>query len=123
MVTLRIKIVAAPAARSELNATLLSLVGPVRAQTGCAATRVFSEMDEDRTLTFEAEWRTQSDLQQHFRTPAFRTLLAAMELASEPPVFEVDLLDRRLGFEFVEEVLETPELQTAVGQSGTLGGS
>ncbi len=105
MVTLRVRIVVPPAHRSEAAAALLSLVGPVRSQPGCTATRVLQAIDEDGTVAFEAEWRTQPDLERHFATPAFRTLLATMELASRRPEFEVDVVDGRVGFELVEAVL------------------
>jgi quinol monooxygenase YgiN len=94
-------------------AALLSLVGPVRSQPGCTATRVLHEMDEDEAVTIEAEWHTQPDLERHFRTPAFRTLLATMELASRCPDFEVDMVDGRRGFELVEAVLGDGQGDTA----------
>lgn len=105
MITMRIRIVAGPASHDEVRATLLSLVGPVRAQPGCTASRVLTEMDEDSALTFETEWRCRTEVDGHLHTPAFRSLLAAMELAREAPTFEVDELHRRSGFELVEEVL------------------
>ena len=119
MVTLKVRIAAAPARVDEVTAALVSLVGPVRAQPGCSATRVLNILDEDNAVTFEEEWRSQADLEQHFRTPAFRTLLATMELASRQPTFEVDLLDRRLGFEFVEGVLGVPEGEAVGGRRET----
>jgi quinol monooxygenase YgiN len=116
VVTLKVRIAATPARTNEVTAALVSLVGPVRAQPGCVATRVLNVLDEDNAVAFEEEWRSQSDLEQHFRTPAFRTLLATMELASRQPSFEVDLLDKRLGFEFVEGVLGATEGEAVGGR-------
>jgi quinol monooxygenase YgiN len=118
LVTLKVRIAASPARTDEATAALVSLVGPVRAQPGCLATRVLNVLDEDNAVTFEEEWRSQSDLEHHFRTPAFRTLLATMELASRQPTFEVDLLDRRFGFEFVEGVLGLPAGEAVGGHRG-----
>ena len=54
-----------------------------------------------------------------YTNSTFRTLLATMELASRQPTFEVDLLDRRLGFEFVEGVLGVPEGEAVGGRRET----
>jgi quinol monooxygenase YgiN len=115
VITMRIRIVAAPARQDEVRATLLSLAGPVRSQSGCTGSRVFTDLDEDNTLTFETEWKSRLELEGYLHIPAFRSLLAAMDLACEAPTFEVDELRRRSGFEFVEEVLGANEKATANG--------
>ncbi len=105
MITFRLRLVVAPERRDEATAALLSLVGPVRAQPGCSATRMVKDMDDGNILAFRSEWREKADLERHLKTPAFHRILAIMELASEPPVVEIDELGRRWGFEFVEEAL------------------
>jgi len=95
----------APEAREEALQVLRSLVGPVRSHPGCLATRLMRDIGDERILTWVEEWREPRDLERHLRSEAFRRLLAVMELASEPPTFEVDELHRRRGFELVEELL------------------
>jgi quinol monooxygenase YgiN len=105
VITLRLRLVVTRQRRDEATAVLQSLVGPIRAQPGCTSTRFLSELNEANALTFVEEWSARADLELHLRTPAFRKILAVMELASEQPIVEVDELGKRRGFDFVEEVL------------------
>jgi quinol monooxygenase YgiN len=120
VITLKLRLVVTQQRRDEVAAVFQSLVGPIRAQSGCTATRFLSELSETGAFTFVEEWRERLDLEQHLRTPAFRKILATMELASEPPTVEVDELGTRRGFEFVEEVLGTRALPH--NGDGLLGG-
>ena len=108
VITFRLRLAVAPESSDEVTATLQSLVGPVRSQPGCSSTRMLKELDEDIVLTFVAEWRERPDLERYLRSSAFRKILAVMDLASERPTVEIDELDQRWGFEFVERVLTVP---------------
>lgn len=93
------------ATRAEALRVLRSLVGPVRSHRGCLATRLMQDVDDERTVTWIERWRQREDHEHHLRSDAFRRLLAVMDLAAEPPLFEVDEVSRRHGFELVEEML------------------
>jgi len=105
VITFTLRLEVSPESLDQVHGTLQSLVGPVRAQPGCGATRLQRNLDEKMGLTFVSEWRSRADLEQHLTTPAFRKVLAVMELASEPPTVEIDELGNRWGFELVEEIL------------------
>ena len=105
VITLRLRLVVTPQRRDEVATALQSLVGPIRAQSGCSSTRLLRELGEPYALTFEEEWRERPDLERHLRTPAFRKILASMELACEAPLVQVDELGMRWGFEFIEHAL------------------
>jgi quinol monooxygenase YgiN len=94
-----------PLVYAEACRALRSLLGPVRAQPGCSATRLLRDLDEETALTFVEEWRALPDLEGHLRSAAFRKLLAVMELASEAPEVEFDEVTSRSGLELVEAVL------------------
>ena len=95
-------------ASDEAGATLRSLVGPVRSETGCSATRVQSGTADGCQLTWISEWRTVEDFEHHLRAPAFRQILAVIELATAPPDVEIDDVNSRRGFELIEEILGRP---------------
>jgi quinol monooxygenase YgiN len=95
----------APAHVDESVATLRSLVGPVRAEPGCSATRVQRGAGEGLQLTWVSEWRGAEDFEQHLRSPAFRQILAVIEMAEGPPTVEIDDVKSRRGFELIEEIL------------------
>ena len=94
----------------EAAAVLRSLVGPVRAEGGCSATRLMKDTEDGCGLTWVEEWCGVEDFEQHLRATAFRQILAVIELAARPPVVEIDDVASRRGFELVEEILDlTPE--------------
>jgi quinol monooxygenase YgiN len=107
-----------PQTGDEAIATLRSLVGPVRAEPGCSATRVQKGAGESLELTWVSEWRDTGYFEQHLRAPAFRQILAVIEMADGPPEVEIDDVNSRRGFELVEEILSRSshkrnELETA----------
>ena len=105
MLMLRLHMEFTPQACDEAVAVLRSLVGPVRSESGCSATRLLINAEEGSKLTWVEEWRGVEDFEQHLRGAAFRRILAVIELAAKPPVVEIDDVTSRRGFELVEEIL------------------
>jgi quinol monooxygenase YgiN len=89
----------------EASLVLRSLVGPVRAETGCAVTRILRDLDDRKTLTFVEEWRDTESLTDHLQGLSFRTLLEVIELADRAPTIEIDDVASRHGFELIEQIL------------------
>jgi len=94
-----------PQTFDEAAATLRSLVGPVRAEPGCRATRLMSDTAGGSELTWVEEWRDLDAFERHLQGPAFRQIVAVIELAAGPPAVEIDDVSSRRGFELVEEIL------------------
>jgi len=105
MLTLRLHMEFTPQTCDEAAAVLRSLVGPVRAETGCNATRLLRDTEDGCELTWVEEWRSVEDFERHLRETAFRRILAVIELAAAPPEVEIDDVTSRRGFELVEEIL------------------
>ena len=101
--------------RHEAVSVLRSLLGPVRAEPGCSATRLLRDVDADGALTWVEEWRSTADFERHFRAPTFRSLLAVMDLAVARPEVEIDEVASRRGFDFVEENLGLTGFQARGG--------
>jgi len=114
MLTFRLHMEFAPQSCDEAAAVLRSLVGPVRSEPGCSATRLLINAEEGSKLTWVEEWRSVKDFERHLRETAFRRILAVIELAARRPVVEIDDVSSRRGFELVEEILgQTPAERTA----------
>ena len=105
MLKLRLHMEFRPESYNEAAATLRSLVGPVRSEPGCAATRLLKDVDGSCTLTWVEEWRSVEDFELHLQAATFRRILAVMELAVVAPEVEIDDVASRRGFELVEEML------------------
>ena len=84
---------------------LVVVLGPVRAEPGCIATQLLVDADDDSALTWVEEWRDIGDFELHLREDSFHRIVAVIELASGPPVVEIDDVSSRRGFELVEEIL------------------
>jgi len=105
MLALRLHMDFEPQKCAEATAVLRSLVGPVRAETGCNATRLLNSSSREGGLTWVEEWHCLEDFERHLRSAAFRQILAVIELAVSKPVVEIDEVASRRGFELVEEIL------------------
>jgi len=51
----------------EAASALRSLVGPVRSESGCSATRLLMGTEDGNKLTWVEEWRSVEDFEQHLR--------------------------------------------------------
>lgn len=111
MLTFRLHMEFSHETLDEAASVLRSLVGPVRSEPGCNATRLLKCTGNDHGLTWVEEWRSTEDFERHLRAQVFRQILAVIELASAPPEVEIDDVASRRGFELVEEILGTPSTE------------
>ena len=88
MLALRLHMDFTPETHGEAASVLRSLVGPVRAESGCRATRLMTDSGGGHRLTWVEEWSGVEDFERHLRGVAFRKILAVIELAAEPPIVE-----------------------------------
>ena len=108
MLTFRLHMVFAEHSSDEAAATLRSLVGPVRAEEGCSATRVLKDAENGCTLTWVEEWTSAEHFERHLRGSSFRQIVAVIEMATERPAVEIDEVNSRRGFDLIEEILARP---------------
>ena len=118
MLTFRLHMEFTPQTRDEAGAVLRSLVGPVRSEPGCSATRLLRDTEDGCGLTWVEEWRSVEDFERHLRETAFRRILAVIELATRPPAVEIDDVASRRGFELVEEILGQTPTERTVNEAG-----
>lgn len=105
MLRLQVRMEFAPRSYGEAVAVLRSLLGPIRAEPGCASTRLLGDVDADSALTWLEEWRNAADFERHLQAATFRSFLAVMNLAAARPEVEIDDVADRRGFDLVEEML------------------
>ena len=117
MRALRLYMVFSPETRGEGAIVLRSLLGPVRSEPGCCATRLLIDADQENSLIWVEEWRNTSDFDRHLRASTFRRILAVMELAAGPPRVEIDEVGSRRGFELVEEILSGTDVRSTVSEN------
>ncbi len=103
MVHTVLKVKTSPATVAETRRLLRALVGPCTAQRGCLGCRMLVDQEDPAALWLFQEWDSTESLKRHFRTEAFRWLLAAMDLSVAPPDLRFLFVDRVCGIELVEE--------------------
>jgi quinol monooxygenase YgiN len=112
MLALRLYMEFSPETRDEGAIVLRSLLGPVRSEPGCCATRLLIDADQDNSLIWVEEWGNASDFDRRLRAATFRRIIAVMELAAAPPRVEIDEVASRRGFDLVEEILAETEVRS-----------
>jgi quinol monooxygenase YgiN len=105
MLRFRVRLELARPTAAEAIQVLRSLLGPVRAEPGCTATRLLRDLDDGAAVTFEEEWQDYDRLESHLKTAAFRKVLAVMDLAARHPEVEIDEIASRRGFDLIVEAL------------------
>ena len=118
MLSFRIRMEFSPQTFDEAASALRSLVGPVRAETGCRATMLLTDAAGGTELTWVEEWRGLEDFERHLRGMAFRRIVAVIELAAERPAVEIDDVSSRRGFELVEEILGLAPAERTANERG-----
>jgi hypothetical protein len=86
----------------ELLGALRFLMGSMRLEPGCEECTAWTE--PDCTVRYAESWATETDLRRRVQSPAFTSLLAVMECASEPPDVQFDFVTARRGLDYVAEV-------------------
>jgi quinol monooxygenase YgiN len=90
-------------ARSMTDALHL-LMASTRAEPGCVTCSVSADVGDKGVIRYSEEWQSEAALQQQFHTERFRSLVALVETATEPPLVEFQLPSGSRGLEYVEDV-------------------
>jgi len=105
MIQASFRVVAPEGKCRELLGVMLCLRGPAEASSGCRGCQVLQDAEDARVLTYQSQWDTQEDLEEHLRSERFRRLLPYIEISEEPPEVAFSTIDRVRGMEFLISVL------------------
>jgi len=111
MLLLRTRIRVEPALRTKVIRSLASLLGPVRASSGCMACHLYVDIEDDRLLMFAEEWVDEESLIAHLQADNTRVLLSALDCASDPPQVRLDTLVDSKGIEFIATCRDVDSLE------------
>jgi quinol monooxygenase YgiN len=120
MLRFRVQMTFAPRAADEAVRTLRALVGPVRAEPGCSAARLFRDSSDGDVVVWVEEWGGDADFERHLRSAAGRRIVALVKLSAGEPIVEVDEVVSRRGDDLIAEVLERTVI--GPGRHGETGG-
>jgi quinol monooxygenase YgiN len=90
-------------ARSMTGALHL-LMTSTRGEPGSVACSVSADLAEKGKIRYTEEWQSEDALRRQFRTDRFKSLVALVENATDPPVVEFLLPGGSRGLDYVEDV-------------------
>ena len=86
ILTLTVTFQARPGKESELRKTLLGLLAPTRAESGCINYDLHTVPDDPSKFLFYENWASKAHHEAHDKTPHIQNLRACINEISLPPV-------------------------------------
>jgi len=102
MITGTIRILPPPERRAQVLEVFQTIQGPVLAQSGCSACRIYEEQGPEQAVVLFEMWESQAALETHLRSEAYRRILGAIELSGAEPEVRFDHVSATEGMELIE---------------------
>jgi quinol monooxygenase YgiN len=102
MIVFSVSVSVPPLQRADFLQSVGALLEPTRVAPGCVRCRLYADFEDPNAFTLVEEWSTQAALDRHLTSSAFKTLVAAIELSTEPPAVHIDSVAQRAGIEVIE---------------------
>lgn len=102
LTSVRVKVPASR--RGEILKTLGSILEPTRVLPGCLSCCLYQDLEDTNTLILIENWDSREALEKHVRSDRYRKILAAMDLACEPPEVRFCGIASIEGMEHIEEI-------------------
>jgi quinol monooxygenase YgiN len=97
VVVFSLRLLAPPEKHAALLRSLSTMLGPTRVAPGCLGARLFTDVDNTRSLVLVEEWESRELFRKHLNTERLNVLFAAIDLSREPPTIRVDSVAREEG--------------------------
>jgi len=101
MVISMITMVVSPEQQQQVKDLIRPIVEPTLVQPGCFDCRLYQDVNDEKTLTYEEIWQNQEMLDRHIRSESYENILAAIDLASQPPEIRFDTISHSDGVEVI----------------------
>ncbi|RJQ77482.1 MAG: antibiotic biosynthesis monooxygenase [Desulfobacteraceae bacterium] len=101
MIFLRITMHVLPEKQKEVVQTLVSMVDPMKKETGCRSYSLFYDMTDKNLLCVLEEWENREKLDHHLESDVFGVLLGTRSLLSQPHDIHIDSVQRAEGMQAV----------------------
>jgi quinol monooxygenase YgiN len=102
MIVGTVRILPTPERRAEILRVFRAVQGPVLAQPGCTACRIYEEQGPEQAVVLVERWESQAALEAHLRSEMYRRILGAIELSNDPPEVSFDHVSATEGMDLIE---------------------
>jgi quinol monooxygenase YgiN len=103
MLLFRVRIQLDAQNRTQVLQSLMRILEPTRARTGCISCVLCCDIEEKNAIVLIEEWATQEHLEARFQQDSLRVVLAAMDCAVCPPQVRIDTISETKGLEMIAE--------------------
>lgn len=87
--------------RKEVLQTIKAILGPIRLERGCVRCNCYVDVEDERILFVEEEWKTKEDLENHLRSDCFSVMNGAMRLLRSEPDIRFNTISSTAGAETI----------------------
>ena len=87
--------------RKEVLQTIKAILGPIRLERGCIRCNCYMDVEDERILFIEEEWKTKEDLENHLRSDCFGVMNGAMRLLRSEPEIRFNTIASTAGVETI----------------------
>jgi quinol monooxygenase YgiN len=87
----------------EVLKILRSVAEQCRHDCGCLSCHIYGDLQEKNVLMLEEVWRTEEDLDLHFRSDEYLNLLLVLEMSLKQPEIRFDTISSSAGIEAIEK--------------------
>lgn len=102
MIVFSLSVVVPPLSRADFLQSVRRLLEPARVVPGCLGCRLYADVEHADAFLLVGEWASQAELDGYLASDACKTLVAAIELAQEPPRIRFDEVARSAGIEVIK---------------------
>lgn len=102
MIETTIKMTVSAEKRKEVLQTVKAILGPIRRELGCISCNCYVDVEDERVLFIEEQWKTREDLENHLRSDHFGVLNGAMRLLRVEPDIRFNTIASTAGPEAIK---------------------
>ena len=103
MITATLRIKVCKGKKDEVIRLLQSLIDQTRVQTGCLSCHLYQDVNDQNTVTWTEQWRSQDDLNHHLRSRQYKRILAALDMSDSEPEIRFDTVVETAGMQLIAE--------------------
>jgi len=103
MILASVRMTIPPQKRDEALKIVRSVTEQCRDYPGCLFSYMYGDLQEKNVLVLEELWKSEEDLNHHFRSEEYRNLLLVLEMGSKKPEIRFDTIASSTGIEMIEK--------------------
>jgi len=89
---------------------LRSIAVQSRDEQGGLVYSVYKDIEDDKVLMIQGNWKSEENMGQHIRSDEYRNLLLVLEMSLKQPEIRFDTISNSTGIETIEEIRSASDI-------------